>query len=43
MCSTCFKFIMCDFEICFNAKTSLEGDKICLTRPKVPAPRVYTI
>jgi hypothetical protein len=31
---------MCDFEICFNAKTYFKGEKINLTRPKVPAPRV---
>ena len=34
---------MCDFDICLRARTYLNGDKICLTRPKVPAPRVYMI
>lgn len=34
---------MWDFDICFKAKTSFVGDKICFTLPKVPAPKVYII
>jgi hypothetical protein len=34
---------MCDFDICLRARTYFNGDKICLTLPKVPAPKVSMI
>ncbi len=40
MCSTCFRLMMWDFDICFSASTSLEGPTICFTLPNVPAPKV---
>ncbi len=43
ICYTCFKLIIWDLDICFNANTYLDGAIICLTLPKVPAPKVANI